>query len=206
MYQVAAYGFKRDDLFFENHKILVIDENLNLVQWETNEETLEKKYTLKLDTIDDDETLRFVYYYGCWYLLPKALEMTKLLKADIRNVRDNEFILTNQTYQDFSEIKNPIKNGVYHISPLVVNDDNASFSEEYLNTLDVHKDNNIQESGVFQEADLNYSLIMKRIFEESENNYIYYHNNWYPFTNNHDVICPVDGIVDYYAEVMKGVY
>ena len=38
------------------------------------------------------------------------------------------------------------------------------------------------------------------------NNYIYYHEKWYPFTKDHDVICPVDGIVDYYAEVMKGVY
>ena len=132
--------------------------------------------------------------------------MTKPLKADIRHVRDNEFILTGQTYQDFDEIKNPIKNGVYHISPLVVNDTEASFSEEYPDTLDVHENDNPQENGVIQEADLDYSLVMERLFEESENNYIYYHGNWYPFTSDHDVICPVEGIVDYYAEVMKGVY
>ena len=199
MYQVSAYGFKRDGLFFENHKVLLIDDQ-NLVQIKTDNSG--KLYTLKLDTIDDDETLRFVYYYGCWYLFPKAQEIsTKLLKADIRGVRDNEFIFTNETYQDFNEIKNPIKNGVYHISPLVVNDEQASFEDENSDILDVH-----EEAAYFEQVDQNYSLVLKRLFKESENNYIYYHNHWYPFTNNHDVICPVDGIVDYYAEVMKGVY
>ena len=197
VYQVIGYGIKRDTSFFENHQILTIDEDL--VQSDVPG-SIQSNGRLILDTIDDDDKLKFIYYYGHWYLLPEALGATGLLKADIRHVRDNEFILTNQEYQDFSEIKNPIKNGVYHISPLVVSDEDAHFIDENSNVLDVH------ENGVFQQVDSNYSLFMKKIFEDFENNYIYYNNNWYPFTNDHDVICPVDGIVDYYAEVMKGVY
>ena len=202
VYQVIGYGIKRDTSSIEDHQVLIID--YDLVQSDLPE-TSSENGRLLLDEIDDDDKLKFVYYYGHWYLFLKTLEMTKPLKADIRHVRDNEFILTGQTYQDFNEIKNPIKNGVYHISPLVVNDPEANFSEEYPDTLDVHENDNPQENGVIQEADLDYSLVMERLFEESENNYIYYHGNWYPFTSDHDVICPVEGIVDYYAEVMKGV-
>lgn len=36
--------------------------------------------------------------------------------------------------------------------------------------------------------------------------YIYYNNKWYPFTDTHDVVCPVPAIVDYYCEVMRGYY
>ena len=46
-------------------------------------------------------------------------------------------------------------------------------------------------------------------FKKSNNNYyyqIYYNNNWYQFTEDNDVICPVDGSINYYCEVVKGVY
>lgn len=35
---------------------------------------------------------------------------------------------------------------------------------------------------------------------------IYYHDKWYDFTENHNVICPIDGIVNYFYIVVKGVY
>jgi hypothetical protein len=55
-------------------------------------------------------------------------------------------------------------------------------------------------------TDKNYALIVKRLYEESKNRYIYYHGGWWLFTPEHDVLCPVDGLVDYYCEVVKGVY
>ena len=84
------------------------------------EVTPDNLYTLLLDTIENDETLQFVYYYGCWYILNKALEKTKLLKGDLRHIRDDEYIEINERYDDFSEIENPIQNGVYWISSYVI--------------------------------------------------------------------------------------
>ena len=36
--------------------------------------------------------------------------------------------------------------------------------------------------------------------------WIYHNNQWYPFSDNNDIICPVDGIVDYFYELTKGEY
>jgi hypothetical protein len=36
--------------------------------------------------------------------------------------------------------------------------------------------------------------------------YIYYHDEWYQFTDDEVVRCPVEGLVDYVYEVMKGEY
>ena len=162
IYQIKTYGIKTE-LTFENHKILLITEDLT----EKIEITPDNLYTLLLDTIQDDTTLQFVYYYGCWYILNKALEKTQLLKGDLRHVRDDEYIETNEIYNSFSEIENPIHNGVYEIL-------NPTQQNEYID-ISMHR-------------------------------YIYYHNNWYNFTSDNDVICPVDGIINYYCEIVKGVY
>ena len=50
--------------------------------------------------------------------------------------------------------------------------------------------------------------ILNGVYEisSSNNRYIYYNNQWYNFTENNDVVCPVDGIVNYTYELVKGVY
>ena len=162
LYQIKTYGIK-SELTFENHRILLVTDDLT----EKIEVTPDNLYTLLLDTIENDETLQFVYYYGCWYILDKALKKIKLLKGDLRHIRDDEYIETNERYDDFSEIENPIQNGVYEIL-------NPTQQNKYINT--------------------------------SMHQYIYYHNKWYNFTPDNDILCPVDGIVNYCCEIVKGVY
>ena len=110
-----------------------------------------------LEQIKEDNSLRYIYYYGDFYPILKAKEISEtLLKADIRHIRENEYILTNESYNNFQEVENIIPNGVYSIN---------------------------------------------------NKNYIYYHSQWYPFDiNNKDVLCPIDGIIDYYCQTVKGMY
>jgi len=55
-----------------------------------------------LKEIKNDDSLKYVYYYGEWYPILKAEELSKnLLKTDIRHIRDNEYILTNEIYNNF---------------------------------------------------------------------------------------------------------
>ena len=116
-------------------------------------------YDLLLEQIKNDNSLKYIYYYGKLYPILKAEEISKkLTKADIRHIRDNEYILTNQSYETFQDLENItlISNGVYKIN------------NKY---------------------------------------YIYYHKQWYPFDNeNHDVLCPIDGLIDYYCQTVKGTY
>ena len=193
IYQLKTYGI--DSLLsFENHRILLITDNLT----EKIEITPDNFYTLLLETLNDDNTLQFVYYYGCWYILNKALEKTKLLKGDLRHIRNDEYVEINEKYNDFSEIKNPIPNGVYQIASYVI--ENPIAYDKYLDLLTV------KEQDVIKKADQNYALLLERLYEKSINRYIYYHNKWYNFTPDNDILCPVDGLVNYCCEIVKGVY
>lgn len=194
VYQIRAYGLK-SGAFLQNNRVVAVDED----NTEHIEVTPDNYYTLIIEPIEDDEKLQFVYYYGCWYILSKSYEKTKLLKGDIRQLRDNEYILVDEYYDSFEEVKNPVPNGVYWISSYAVDDDDLEFDRvnDLLTT---------SEDYVHANADRKYALIVKRLYEESKNRYIYYHGNWWLFTPEHDVLCPVDGLVDYYCEVMKGVY
>ena len=187
IYQIRAYGLK-SGAFLQNNRVIVVNED----NTEHTEVTPDNYYTLILEPIEDDKKLQFVYYYGCWYTLAKGYEKTKLLGGDIRQLRDNEYILVDEYYDSFAEIKNPIPNGVYWISSYAADDKDLNFDKN--------------EDYVYTNVDKNYDLIVKQLYEESKNRYIYYHGGWWLFTPEHDVLCPVDGLVDYYCEVMKGVY
>ena len=194
IYQIRAYGLK-SGAFLQNNRVIVVNKD----NTEHTEVTPDNYYTLILEPIEDDKKLQFVYYYGCWYTLAKGYEKTKLLGGDIRQVRDNEYILVNEYYDSFAEIENPIPNGVYWISPYAVDDEDLDFDR-------ISGLLTISEDSVYANADRNYALIIEHLYEESKNRYIYYHGDWRLFTPEHDVLCPVDGLVDYYCEVMKGVY
>lgn len=187
IYQIRAYGLK-SGAFLQNNQVIAVNED----NTEHIKVTPDNYYTLILESIEDDKKLQFVYYYGYWYTLAKDYEKTKLLDGDIRQLRDNEYILVNEHYNSFSEIKNPIPNGVYWISSYAADDKDLNFDKN--------------EDYVYTNVDKNYDLIVKQLYEESKNRYIYYHGGWWLFTPEHDVLCPVDGLVDYYCEVMKGVY
>lgn len=40
----------------------------------------------------------------------------------------------------------------------------------------------------------------------ASSNYIYFNHQWWPITDDHDVVCPVPAMVDYICEIMKGYY
>ena len=126
--------------------------------------------------------------------------------------RKNEF--KNIDYKDqnnnyINVLDNPVPNGVYTIDP----DDQNNPKNPFL-ALDVIKYD--QKGGLaiayanslFKQNNNNYSAILSNMMNSDNDSkkYIYYNGKWYIFTNNNDVLCPVDGIVNYYCEVMKGVY
>lgn len=53
--------------------------------------------------------------------------------------------------------------------------------------------------------DKEFALFIEEIIKET-NKYIWYNNQWWVFTDNADLICPVEGLIDYYCEIMKGNY
>ena len=59
---------------------------------------------------------------------------------------------------------------------------------------------------VLYKTDIEYALILNQLISSIKNRYIWYHNKWYPFTENHDCLCPTNALIDYDCAVVKGRY
>lgn len=57
-----------------------------------------------------------------------------------------------------------------------------------------------------KEIDRQYALILQRLIDEANSRFIWYNNQWWLFTNNDDLLCPVEALIDYHCEIMKGRY
>ena len=57
-----------------------------------------------------------------------------------------------------------------------------------------------------KEVDRQFALILQRLIDEANNRFIWYNDQWWLFTNNDDLLCPVEALIDYYCEIMKGRY
>lgn len=57
-----------------------------------------------------------------------------------------------------------------------------------------------------KEIDRQYALILQRLIDEANSRFIWYNDQWWLFTNNEDLLCPVEALIDYHCEVMKGRY
>lgn len=57
-----------------------------------------------------------------------------------------------------------------------------------------------------KEIDRQYALILQRLIDEANSRFIWYNDQWWLFTNNNDLLCPVEALIDYHCEIMKGRY
>ena len=142
-----------------------------------------------LELYDDDATIEGLYFCG--------IHMTETRDTDRDELRFNEFIETGIKADAFEDIENPIPNGVYWIASHAID------PQEYDEKNDLLY---VTQSDVELVADNIYALLLERVFEENKNRYIYFRGKWYLFTNTNDVLCPVEGIINYYCEIVKGEY
>lgn len=57
-----------------------------------------------------------------------------------------------------------------------------------------------------KEIDRQYALILQRLIDEANSRFIWHNDQWWLFTNNDDLFCPVEALIDYHCEIMKGRY
>lgn len=141
---------------------------------------------------DDDATIQDLYFAG--------IHLTQ--KQDITNtvvIKENEYAIITGEYSNFYEIENPIPNGVYRIAKTVfeVKENEIQTNLNLIWLIDADH---------IESTDNRYVIIIDQKFLNS-NEYIYYHGMWYPFSvTDGDVLCPVNAIVNYSCQVVKGEY
>ena len=57
-----------------------------------------------------------------------------------------------------------------------------------------------------KEIDRQYALILQRLIDEANSRFIWHNDQWWLFTNDDDLLCPVEALIDYHCEIMKGRY
>jgi len=57
-----------------------------------------------------------------------------------------------------------------------------------------------------KEIDRQYALILQRLIDEANSRFVWHNDQWWLFTNNDDLLCPVEALIDYYCEIVKGRY
>ncbi len=149
-----------------------------------------------LDFYDDDATISAFYFCGM-HLNP--MKDTSRLEPE-----DGEYYDTGITVSSLDEITKPIKNGVYTVAETASTEDQIDAA-----LTAVSADDNtitVEESETVYDADAAaYTLLLSEIVSSSSQ-YIYYRSQWYVFTSDGDVLCPVEGLVNYIYELVKGEY
>lgn len=116
-------------------------------------------------------------------------------------LRKDEYYINPVEYNNIQEVKNPIHNYVYTINPA-----NKTYIQgiQQQNSLIIDPDfiEYIQNSN-----DSYYRLLLNLASDDLIQDFIYYNNSWYPFDKNNGVIYyPIQGIVNYRCDIIKGEY
>ena len=135
---------------------------------------------------DDEASITGLYFYG--------IQLTQ--SSDGQYLRNNQYYIdpNEGEYRNFFEIENPKFNHVY-----TINFDGYYIQgyESEINILDINPESIEHLTG--------YYRLLLELLEDFQQQFIYYNNKWYPF-NNGVVLCPIEGIVNYCCDVIKGEY
>ena len=163
---------------------------------ETGESELERHIigeTCTLSFEDEGALITGLYFAGIHFEEAIDYEKSRTLLPNYR------YVDTGITVNSLDEVLFPISNGVYTLS----SEEGAS---NILSTL-----MKIQET-----SNETYSRLLLRANDEqfistlsetlSENKYIWYNDKWWLFTDDHDLLCPVEALIDYTCELSTGWY
>ena len=138
--------------------------------------------TGSLQIYDEDSVIDGLYFSGI------HLEPANEIDLKREQVPYNKFVETGLTFDNILEIKNPIYNGVYKVNNLP--------SDIYIED---------EENDISLIADQLYNNMIKTKIENCKR-VIFHEGKWKIITEDNDILDSVDAIVDYYCDIMKGVY
>jgi len=151
-----------------------------------------------LDFYDDEATISAFYFCGM-HLNPMTDE-TRL------EPEDDEYYDTGITVYSLDSITNPVKNGVYTVAATESSEDETDAALSAVSADEDSGEVTVEESEtIYDEDEATYTLLLSEIVSDSDQ-YIWYRGQWYTFTSDGDVLCPVEGLVDYIYELIKGEY
>lgn len=134
---------------------------------------------------DDEASIVGLYFYG----------IQLQAGSNSQYLRNNQYyIIEDNEYRNFFEITSPKPNHVYTVN----------FEGYYIQGYETQINILALNPESIEHMSDYYQLLLK-LLEDYKQQFIYYNGKWYPF-NNGVVLCPIDGIINYYCDVIKGEY
>lgn len=130
------------------------------------------KYSLAIGTEDDKYPIEDAWFCGA------VLDQ-------------NQYTVIDSYYNTIDEIKNPVNNGVYQIVDI---DEKAFKIDDYISYNRKARLLTTMEEETFQSQDDDWGLFVKEFYSK----YIYYNGQWYPFSEDGQVLIPIKARITYY--------
>ena len=201
------YSFKSKKQWEEQNTASINSENISHGS---------SSYTLMLDRvsdfIDDDgglaieeewiEQVGDSIWTGDLYIDGKLDEE---VKTQVNEENENDIIpLSDKIYREGYSFKS--KEQWPNVATASVNLYNLSkIGSTYTITLDRNYDK-YYNLVLNKEIDEQYALILQRLIDEANSRFIWYNSQWWLFTSNDDILCPVEALINYSCEIVKGRY
>ena len=137
---------------------------------------------------DSDSSIIGLYFAGVHFEEATDYEQNRDLMPDHR------YINTGVIVSSLDEIEEPMRNGVYTLQPT---ENNAEIALLTAN-------NNVYDNLITRTADKKFATAIAENLTNGQ--YIWYNDKWWLFTDTHDLLCPVEALIDYTCEISKGWY
>lgn len=150
-----------------------------------------------LDIYDERTDIR-----GCYVIGPKLKPVEEKLNGE---VGDNEYVLVDETYHDFSQITKPKKNHVYKLTE--GSDSLFALRSRFYNTNEANMVGyNVEEPEEITVIDYRTILINKKLADSVY--CIFYGGSWYLFSLDQGIVLgyPTEAIIDYYCQILRERY
>ena len=211
---VDKYNISRGNIIIQTQKIkgLTVQAAPGTVFYiKENQDSAYEKHVLNeaglLQFNNPDTDIRGIYIVG-----PSLSEIDSEEIAR-EGLNDYEFYDTGEVFS-LSAIRNPKKNFVYSLSPyqrlesdsLIVPEEGIYDEfENVLNWIQQHNKNLLWKTNIESQGELDTETL--GLFYLSFERYIYYEGQWYPFSQDNQVIIPnIQAIIDYDCTILRKVY
>ena len=156
--------------------------------------------TCVLDFYSEKANVLDLYFTGIHFELANDYEILR------DTVPDYKFKETGITLDETTLMRDYklVRNGVYTLT-----DGFIQKHPEKIANLDQLEDRSLQvpkTNMLFQKRQTSFLSFMENRIVAASGRYIYYNNKFWLFTEENDLLCPVEALIDYYCDVIKERY
>lgn len=156
--------------------------------------------TCMLDFNDDNANILSLYFAGIHFKLANDAEMERDTVPDYIYKETGITLNEDLIIRDYKYIRN----GVYTLTPGFITKHPELMSE--LNIINSNRTIQAAKSALINKTDTDFIKFMENKIAKANDRYIYYNDKFWLFTEDDDLLCPVEAMINYSCDIIKERY